>query len=215
MFENDEWKVFLKTLHSYLFLYLRRSSSLPREEEQHQSRTESENLTKTTHQIKKKTWKCFSLLEERNPRREEEKHARSSPSCKRAPSSKFRRGQHRSTPHRFPSTAKSYFRWKFIALPRIEASFPAGRDKEKRATLFSRAKDNWRPVSIVPFFFSRANFALSLSVCPKKGARLRELTIVKCTYGFRWFIPRGTLKGEKRGYLSPLSGVAVNNAFAL
>lgn len=199
----------MKTLHSYLSLYLRKLSS-SREEEQHQCRTESENLTKSTHQIKKKTWKCFSLLE---GRREGEKHPRSSSSCKRAPSSKFRRGQHRSTPHRFPSTAKSYFRWKFIALPRIEASFPAGRDKEKRATLFSRAKDNWRPVSIVPFFFSRANFSLSL--CPEKGARLRELTIVKCTYGFRWFIPRGTLEGEKRGYLSPLSGVAVNNAFAL
>lgn len=153
----------MKTLHSYLSLYLRKLSS-SREEEQHQCRTESENLTKSTHQIKKKTWKCFSLLE---GRREGEKHPRSSSSCKRAPSSKFRRGQHRSTPHRFPSTAKSYFRWKFIALPRIEASFPAGRDKEKRATLFSRAKDNWRPVSIVPFFFSRANFSLSLSVRKK------------------------------------------------
>lgn len=43
--------------------------------------------------------------------------------------------------------AKSYFRWKFIALARIEASFPGGRNKESAlADLALRSKNNWRPL---------------------------------------------------------------------
>lgn len=49
-------------------------------------------------------------------------------------------------------SAKSYFRWKFIALARIEASFPAERNKESavRADLALRSKNNWRPL-LSPF----------------------------------------------------------------
>lgn len=48
--------------------------------------------------------------------------------------------------------AKSYFRWKFIALARIEASFPGERNKESAmpADLALRSKNNWRPL-LSPF----------------------------------------------------------------
>lgn len=59
----------------------------------------------------------------------------------------FRRGQRQSTPS---FTAKSYFRWKFIALARIEASFPAERNKESVWTA-TRAKDNWHAILSCPF----------------------------------------------------------------
>lgn len=49
--------------------------------------------------------------------------------------------------------AKSYFRWKFIALARIEASFPDKRNKEsavpRRADL-ARSKNNWQ---VPPAFY--------------------------------------------------------------
>lgn len=65
----------------------------------------------------------------------------------REASSLFRRGQRQSTPS---FTAKSYFRWKFIALARIEASFPAERNKESVSTA-TRAKDNWHAILSCPF----------------------------------------------------------------
>lgn len=46
--------------------------------------------------------------------------------------------------------AKSYFRWKFIALARIEASFPiSGRTKQRELAgrdVVLRSKNNWRPL---------------------------------------------------------------------
>lgn len=68
-------------------------------------------------------------------------------SRERETSSLFRRGQRQSTPS---FTAKSYFRWKFIALARIEASFPAERNKESVSTA-TRAKDNWHAILSCPF----------------------------------------------------------------
>lgn len=51
--------------------------------------------------------------------------------------------------------AKSYFRWKFIGLARIEASFPAARNKERYRRndgdlAPARAKSNWRGGSPLP-----------------------------------------------------------------
>lgn len=131
----------------------------------------------------------------------------------REASSLFRRGQRQSTPS---FTAKSYFRWKFIALPRIEASFPAERNKESVSTA-TRAKDNWHAILSCPF--SPAGRSLLARSQPRRflsgrAVRLRKLTIVKCTYASADLFP-GAFEAEKPGYLSSLSGVAVNNVFAL
>lgn len=112
----------------------------------------------------------------------------------------FRRGQRQSTPS---FTAKSYFRWKFIALARIEASFPDRTKQRKRRTRLA-------PKIIgVPFyrvlFRSRGLFPPSpVTTTPPPhhpcrflsgtAIRLRKLTIVKCTYGSADLFPRGLSK---------------------
>lgn len=153
---------------------------------------------KTTHQIKKKHGNVFPFQKGEAPihwpkerrrkltafencdkdrdKKRKEKHPRSSPFSKRAPSP-FRRGQHRSTPHALFHCQKLFPLE--IYRPAENRSVISGQAKQRKAaTLFSRAKDNWRP------FFPLALLPPRF-LSPEKGARLRELTIVKCTYGFR------------------------------
>lgn len=113
-------------------------------------------------------------------------------------SSLFREGQ-LPTP---PFAAKSYFRWKFIALPRTEASFPGERNKENFEP--TRAKDNWRAVLSCPFSpvvrpSLRSHPCRFLS---GRAARLRKLTIVKCTYASADLLPRGLRTGETRIFIA-------------